>query len=232
MTRHFQHEIEKLKVRILALGALVEKSVRNAVIALAERDTEMAQVVIGEDREIDLVEVDIEEECQKILALHQPVAHDLRFIIAVLKINAELERIGDAAVSIAEQICYWVNEGHTDVSYDFESMAKKAQAMLHNSLDALVNFNAQTAFEVIAEDDKVDEIYGDVHRFVRRGVQSAPHQSGGFIHLLAISRHIERIADHASNIAEVVIYLVEGRIIRHRAKDAMKQDTFGNGSQS
>ena len=133
MTRHFQHEIEKLKVRILALAALVEKSVRNAVTALAERDTEMAQVVIGEDREIDLVEVDIEEECQKILALHQPVAHDLRFIIAVLKINAELERIGDAAVSIAEQICYWVNEGHTDVSYDFESMAKKAQAMLHNS---------------------------------------------------------------------------------------------------
>ncbi|NLN92210.1 MAG: phosphate signaling complex protein PhoU [Candidatus Hydrogenedens sp.] len=228
MTRHFQNEIEKLKVRILALGSLVEKAVEKAVIALENRDTETAQVVVGEDKEIDLLEVDIEEECQKILALHQPVAHDLRFIIAVLKINSELERIGDAAVSIAEQICYWVNEGHTDVSYDFESMAKTAKDMLHNSLDAFVNFNALTAFEVIAEDDKVDAIYGDVHRFVRRGVQSAPHQSGGYIHLLSISRHIERIADHASNIAEIVIYLVEGRIIRHRSKDAVKQDIFGN----
>jgi phosphate transport system protein len=222
MTRHFQNEIEKLKMRILALSAMVENAVYCAVKSFQERDGVSAQSVIDNDTEIDLAEVDIEEECQKILALHQPVAHDLRFIIAVLKINAELERIGDAAVNIAERVRLLVNEEEITIPFDFLGMAGKAQAMLHKSLDALVNLNAKVAFQVIAEDDEVDAINRQVYSLIEQGVREVPERVDSLINLLGISRHIERIADHASNIAEDVIYLIEGRIVRHHTEEYMR----------
>lgn len=219
MSRHLLIEIEKLKSRILELGDMVEKSVVRAVKSLQDRDADAAQSVIDYDTDIDLAEVDIEEECQKILALHQPVAHDLRFIIAVLKINTELERIGDAAVNIAERVRLLAGEEEISIPFDFAGMAEKAQAMLHKSLDALVNLDARLAFQVIAEDDEVDAINRQVYRQIEQSVLLNPARVDSLIHLLGVSRHIERIADHASNVAEDVIYLIEGRIVRHHAED-------------
>jgi len=219
MSRHLLNEIEKLKVRILDLGDTVVQSVGLAVKSLEDRDGDQAQIVIDQDTDIDLAEVDIEEECQKILALHQPVAHDLRFIIAVLKINTELERIGDAAVNIAERVRLLAGEEQISIPFDFKGMAEKAQSMLRKSLDALVNLDARLAFQVISEDDEVDAINREVYKQIEQSVRLTPDRVDSLIHLLGVSRHIERIADHASNIAEDVIYLVDGRIVRHHAED-------------
>lgn len=219
MSKHLLNEIEKLKVRILDLGEMVQQSVGLAVRSLENRSADNAQTVIDQDTDIDLAEVDIEEECQKILALHQPVAHDLRFIIAVLKINTELERIGDAAVNIAERVRLLAGEEQISIPFDFKGMAGKAQSMLRKSLDALVNLDARLAFQVISEDDEVDAINREVYKQIEQSVRLTPDRVDSLIHLLGVSRHIERIADHASNIAEDVIYLVEGRIVRHHAED-------------
>ena len=216
MSRHLLNEIEKLKTRILDLSTVVEEAVFRAVTAFQERDATAAQAVVDADTEIDLAEVDIEEECQKILALHQPVAHDLRFIIAILKINAELERIGDAAVNIAERVNLLAHEEQVRIPFDFLGMARKAQDMLRESLEALIKLDSRRAVQVIKEDDTVDQMNGQVYSIIEEGIRNDPCHVESYIHLLGVSRHIERIADHASNIAEDVIYLVEGRIVRHR----------------
>ena len=219
MSKHLQNEVDKLKKRILELGTLVEEAVYRAVHSLVERDAAQANSVIDADTAIDQMEVDIEEDCQKILALHQPVAHDLRFIIAVLKINTELERIGDATVNIAERILFLAGVPRVDIPYDFPGMAQKAQSMLHKSLDALVNLDVAAAYEVIAADDEVDAINRDMYVRTEECIRKQPDETYSYIHLLGISRYIERIADHASNIAEDVIYLVEGRIVRHHPNE-------------
>ncbi len=219
MSEHLQREVEKLKHKLLSLSAIVEDTVYRAVKSLRERDGALAQWVIDKDNEIDGREVDIEEECQKILALHQPVAHDLRFIIAVLKINAELERIGDATVNIAERVKFFVAEEQIDIPFDFAGMAQKAQAMLHKSLDALVQLDTQMAYEVIRADDEIDAINREMYGLVEEGIQREPARVDAYIHLLGIAHHIERIGDHASNIAEDVIYLTEGAIVRHRTEE-------------
>ncbi len=216
MTRHLLNEIDKLKSRILALSVIVEESVYRAVKSFQDRDAASAQAVIEGDNEIDLAEVDIEEECQKVLALHQPVAHDLRFIIAVLKINAELERIGDGAVNIAERVNLLAREKQVQIPFDFLGMARKAKDMLRESLDALINLDADHAFHVIQEDDEVDRMNEQVYSIIEESIRNDPDHVESYIHLLGVSRQIERIADHASNIAEDVIYLIEGRIVRHR----------------
>jgi len=219
MPEHLQNEVEKLKKKLLSLSAIVEDTVYRAVKSLRERDGKLAQWVIEIDNEIDEREVDIEEECQKILALHQPVAHDLRFIIAVLKINAELERIGDATVNIAERVKFFVTEEQIDIPFDFPGMAQKAQAMLHKSLDALVQLDAALAYEVIQADDEVDAINREMYGQIEECIQRDPVRVDTYIHLLGIAHHIERIGDHASNIAEDVIYLIEGTIVRHRTEE-------------
>ena len=217
MSKHLQNEIDKLKQRILQLGALVEQSVYRAIQSLEERDIALAKSVIDGDSAIDDMEVDIEEDCQKILALHQPVAHDLRLIIAVLKINTDLERIGDATVNIAERTLFLSDRPRVDIPYDFPGMAKKALSMLHKSLDALVNLDVTAAQQVIAADDEVDAINRDMYVRTEECIRNHPEAAYSYIHLLGVSRYIERIADHASNIAEDIIYMVEGRIIRHHA---------------
>jgi len=195
---------------------MVEERVYMATKAIENRDSDLADKIINSDYEIDEMEVDIEEECLKILALYQPVAVDLRFITAVIKINNDLERIADEAVNIAQGVKYISKGKKQHFDFDFYSMAEKTEAMLKKSLDALVNLDVDLAFKVCLLDDEVDKTNAEAHRMVKDFIKDNPDQGEYFINLLLISRHLERIADHATNIAEEVIYLIEGEIIRHR----------------
>jgi len=215
MTKHFRKELETIKKRILTLGSMVEDLVHDSVQAVERVDAELADEIIKKDSEIDETEVDIEEECLKVLALHQPVAVDLRFIIAVIKINSELERIGDQAVNIAQRVQVIAKRPKPPFWFDYSEMGEKAQKMLRMSLDALVNMDVDLAYRVITMDDEVDQIKSDAYDKIKQAIQELPERVGYYINLLLISRHLERLADHATNIAEEVIYLVEGEIFRH-----------------
>ena len=219
MTIHLQREIEILKKLVLSLGADVEGNVHKAVQSLETRDASIAEEIMAGDEEIDRSEVYLEEECLKILALHQPVAIDLRFVIAVLKINNDLERIGDLAVNIAERALYLSSQAPVDIPFDFAGMSEKTKLMLKKSLEALVNMDTRLAHEVCASDDEVDAINKQMYVQVQEGILKNPKQIGSLIHCLSTSRHLERIADHATNIAEDVIYMVAGEIVRHKAED-------------
>jgi phosphate transport system protein len=215
MTKHFVRELEKLKKKILSLGALVEERVYLAIKAIESRDPDLAARIIRSDYEIDETEVEVEEECLKILALHQPVAIDLRFIVAVIKINNDLERIGDEAVNIAERIQSIAKRSTFSFHFDYTEMAEIAAAMLKQSLDALVNMDIDTAFRVITMDDEVDDIQSKAYSQIKQAMRERPEEMTYLINLYLISRHLERIADHATNIAEEAVYLIEGEIVRH-----------------
>lgn len=220
---HLEREIENLKKRLLTLGAYVEESLRAALTAFEKDDVELAKKVMGSDREIDFMEVEVEEEGLKILALHQPVATDLRFIVAVLKINNDLERIGDLAVNICKQveIAHRHNHDRIEIDVDLLAMGQKAQAMLHKSLDAVVNLDTALAQEVILADDEVDILNQQMHSLVEAVIQKGPECVRSLLHLLKVSQNLERVADQATNIAEDVIYMVEGDIVRHRLKNRL-----------
>ena len=213
--KHFSRELEKIKKQILSLGAMVEERVRMALQAVETNDGDLAQKIIKTDFEVDEMEVEIEEECLKVLALHQPVAIDLRFLIAVIKINNDLERIGDQTVNIAERVEVTSKRELQDFFYDYTRMGEIAQKMLKMSLDALVKMDYDQAFEVVQMDDSVDDIKSDAYDKIKRAMGEHPDKIGYLINLLLVSRHLERLADHATNIAEEVIYLIEGEIIRH-----------------
>ena len=219
MPKHLQREIGKLKKNILHLGTVVEESLQKAVKALQRRDDVLARSVIETDPDIDEMEVRVEEECLKVLALHQPVAIDLRFIVAVLKINSDLERIGDLAVNVAERAIFLASREPVDIPFDFAGMAWKAQAMLKKSLDALVNLDVDLARKVRAADDDVDAMNRQMYRQVEQGIREHPDRLESLIQLLSASRHLERVADHATNIAEDVIYMLEGEIVRHKTEE-------------
>lgn len=219
MTVHMKREIDKLKKMLLSLCGVVEESLRQAVESINQRDANLARKVIQKDVEIDHMEVDVEEECLKILALYQPVAIDLRFLITALKINNDLERIGDLAVNIAERSEFLARQPEVDVPLDLEKMTEKTQSMLTKSLDALVNMDCDLAHQVCAADDEVDTMNRHMFQIVEDEIRAHPQRTEPLIHLLSASRHLERIADHATNIAEDVIYMVEGQIVRHRAED-------------
>ncbi|MEW6378522.1 MAG: phosphate signaling complex protein PhoU [bacterium] len=223
MPQHLQREIEKLKRNLLSLSTLVEESVQKAVKSIEQRNTKLAVSVIENDLKIDHTEVDVEEECLKVLALYQPVAIDLRFIVAVLKINNDLERIGDLAVNIAERATFLAAQSKVNIPFDLAGMAEKAQLMLRQSLDALVNMDSQLAREVCASDDEVDAINREMYSQVQAGINRHPEEVESLIHLLSVSRHLERIADHATNIAEDVIYMVDGEISRHKTEEYKPQ---------
>lgn len=220
MKRHLQSELERLKKRILSLGTMAEERVRMAIRALMTRDGELARKIIAADREINEMEVEIEEECLKIIALHQPVAVDLRFLSAAIKINNDLERIGDEAVNIAERVENIAKRPPVVLNFDYELIAEKAEAMLKSSLDALVTLDADLAYKVTLADDEVDELNREVYDRVKEAIKQQPDRVGYLVNLLLIGRHFERIADHATNIAEEVIYMIEGVIPRHRAFSA------------
>jgi phosphate transport system protein len=215
MTKRFQTELEKLKKLILSLGAMVEEEVRMAIKAIELKDADIAKKIIIDDFKIDEMEVDIEEECLKVLALHQPVAVDLRFIVAVIKINNDLERIGDEAVNIAERVKSLIKRKISSFYYDYSKMAQKAESMLKMSLDALVNLDIDLAFKVLTSDDEVDDIQKEVYQLTKQALRAHTDEEAFLINQYLISRHLERIADHATNIAEEVIYLIEGEIVRH-----------------
>jgi phosphate transport system protein len=210
-------QIEKIKRMLLAEGALVEQSLHRAMNAVEHRDTTLARQVVDQDMQIDLAEIDIEEECLATLALHQPVAHDLRFIVSVLKINSELERIGDLASNVASQCLAMSELPPIDLGpFGLTEMAHQAQRMVKRSLDSLVEVDADKANSVREMDDLVDDkhrdIYAIVERFIRRDIDQMPQ----LIRIQNTARQIERIADHAVNIAKDVIYLARGEIVRHR----------------
>ena len=213
--KQFTKELENVKKSILALGALVEERVQMALKAIDTNDSDLADKIIKTDYEIDEMEVEIEEECLKVLALHQPVAIDLRFIVAVIKINAELERIGDQAVNIAERVGVTAKSEQLDFYFDYATMGEKAQAMLKMSLDALINLDYDLAFKVVKLDDEVDRIKSEAYDKIKNEIGENPDKIGYLINLFLISRHLERLADHTTNIAEQVVYLIEGEIIRH-----------------
>jgi phosphate transport system protein len=215
MTKHFHRELENIKKRVLTLGSLVEDRVRSAVKTLEDMDGAAAAEVVRLDYEVDEMEVEIEEECLKVLALHQPVAVDLRFIVAVIKINNELERIGDQAVNIAQRVEVIARRPRPPFTFDYAVMSEKAIRMLKMSLDALVNLDVDLAYKVITLDDEVDQIKKDAYDKIKQAIQELPERVGYYINLLLISRHLERMGDHSTNIAEEVIYLVEGEIFRH-----------------
>lgn len=219
MSIHLIGSIAQLKKEIVSLGTLVEEALYNAVTAIEKRDLSLANSVKKGDRNIDRREVEIEEECLKMLALYQPVAADLRFIVAALKLNRDLERIGDMAVNIAERTATLGQDRWAPGLFDFSGMAKKVQHMVRKSLDALIDLDAQKAREVFAADNEVDALYATLFEQICLAVRAEPERVGLFIQLITISRNLERIADHAANICKDVVYTVEGHIIRHRTSE-------------
>ncbi|MEA3296327.1 MAG: phosphate signaling complex protein PhoU [candidate division Zixibacteria bacterium] len=216
MTKHFQNEIERLKKKILRLAAMVEEALQRAMKATTQQDIELADSVIGSDPTIDSYEIEVEEDCLKILALHQPVAADLRYVIAVLKINSDLERIADLAVNIAERARDLTTRPDSSPSFDLTSMLDTVMKMVRQSVDALVRQDVNMAREVIRNDDIVDEFHREAYCFGLKEMRANLGSIEFHVSLLSVSRNLERIADHATNIAEDVIYMIEGEIVRHQ----------------
>lgn len=216
MSLHLQRQIGQIKKSILQLGTMTEESLQDAIQAIESRDPELALQVIARDNEIDQMEVDIEEDCLGVLALHQPVAFDLRYVVAVLKINAELERIGGLAVNIADQAIALSEMGKIDVMpFDLGRMTMLVRTMVKQSLDALVTIDPAMAEDVRRQDDEVDRMHREMYGRMEAAIREDPELVRVHIRLISVSRYLERIADHAVAIAEDVIYTAEGRIQRH-----------------
>jgi len=215
MQKHLQKDIDSLKNKIITMGGEIEDRVYKATLSITKRDEKLANAVINADQAIDDMEVDIEEHCLKILALYQPVAVDLRFIIAVLKINNELERVSDMAVNIAERGAFLAKYPDFEIPFDIKTMAAKVESMLTRSIDCLVHMDVHLAHKIRAEDDEVDAINRDMYNRVKDLLVSNPEQINCVMHAVSAGRHLERIADLATNIAEDVIYLVDAEIVRH-----------------
>ncbi|MFK5952166.1 MAG: phosphate signaling complex protein PhoU [Desulfobacterium sp.] len=214
MAGHLQNEIEKIKKELLSLGAMVEDRLQQAMHAIKTADTQLARKIIDTDFEIDQREIEVEEECLKILALYQPVATDLRFLVAVIKINNDLERIADYAVNIARRF-ETSSQAPDKFKYDYTAMANQAAKMLKLSLDALVRWNVDMAYDVRDMDKEVNLMRNEAYDSMKKDIQKHPEMVSEIINMYLISRHLERIGDHSTNIAEEVIYLIEGEIIRH-----------------
>lgn len=211
----FHHELTKLKKKLLLLSSMVEERVRKATQVIESMDQDDIHGIIVTDYQVDEMEVEIEEDCLKILALHQPVARDLRFLIAVIKINNEMERIADMAVSIAMRVDNISKFNHPEaISYDFSIMSDKVIAMLKNSIDALVNGDAKLAKSIFLDDDVVDTARNQCYEDIKDRIKKDPDHPGFHINTYLLARHLERIGDRAVNIAEEVVYFVEGNITR------------------
>ena len=215
MPANLNREIGKLKKSILTLGALVEHRFKKAVNAIQTGDQKIAQFIIDSDIEIDDLEVEIEEDCLKILALYQPVATDLRTIVAVIKINNDLERVGDQAVNIAHRVQSISGKNLGKFVFDYTRMADITSTMLKRSLDALVNLDIETAQTVRDSDLMVNAICKEAYDTMKISIQASPENAGRVVNRYLISRHLERVGDHACNIAEEVIHLAQGKIVRH-----------------
>ena len=215
MRKHLSMELEALKRKLLLLTALVENSLQKAVLSITDRNQDLAREIINIDNQIDHREVEVEEECLKILALYQPVAIDLRYLIGVLKMNNDLERIGDLCVNIARRAIFLAKRPPIPPPFDLVTMAEKSALMLHRAIDSLINMNADLAKQVCADDEEIDELNRNMYQKVYQAIKKNPKHVEELIQYLSASRYLERIADYTTNIAEDVIYMVDGTIVRH-----------------
>ena len=213
---HFEGDLQSLKKRLLEMGALVEQRVHQAISALMERQPRAAEEVAQGDQEVNNLQIEIDDRCLKLLALQGPLASDLRLITAAMKINADLERIGDQAVNIAETALRVMAQPPLRPVLDLHRMAELAQKMTRDSLDAFVRRDSALATAVLAQDDEVDLLKDQSFRVLLTYMMADPGTIERALSLILVSRNLERIADHATNIAEDVVYLAEGEIIRHR----------------
>jgi phosphate transport system protein len=215
MQRHFDEELTQLKEQILRMGSLVEQQVQGAIQALVDRDSALAGRVIQNDRQVNTMDVEVDENCIRLLALHQPTARDLRFITTAMKISTELERMSDLAENICERAIELNEEPQLKPYIDIPRMANWGLKMVKESLDAFVHRDAGLARKVCADDDFVDDLTEQLFRELLSFMMENPATISRAIRLTFIAKYIERISDHATNVAELVVYLVEGKIIRH-----------------
>ena len=216
---HFEDDLRALKNRLLSMGALVEERARQAVQALMERRTELAEQVIAGDQEVNDLQIEIDVRCLKLLALQQPMASDLRLITAAMKINADLERIGDQAVNIAENAAQLLAHPPLKPWLNLPRMAEIAQQMTRDALDSFVRRDPVLARSVLERDDEVDQLKDQNFRVLLTYMMADPGTIERALGLILVSRHLERIADHATNIAEDVIFLVEAKDVRHHHEE-------------
>ena len=215
MERHLDAELRHLKEELLRMASLAEGAIGLAVKALVSRDAELARQVIASDRDINMAEIEIDELCLKLLALHHPEAADLRFITMAFKINNDLERMGDLAVNIAERTLDLLKEPLLKPLIDIPRMAELAQGMVKDSLDAFVRRDSELARNVCRRDDQVDQLNDQLFRELLTYMIQDPKSIERAVGLILVGRHLERVADHATNIAEDVIFMIEGKNIKH-----------------
>lgn len=215
MSYLLKKELDKLKRSLLRLGAMIEERFDMMIESIESLDASIAEKIINSDYEIDEAEVSIEEECLKMLALYQPVAIDLRFLVAAIKINNDMERIADNIVNVAQRISVAAKEKEDIFAFDYMEMARNVKEMLQKSLDVFVNTDLDLAYKIRIMDDDVDKIKDQAYDVTKDVLKEYPDKSGHIINMYLISRHLERIADLATNIAEEIIHIVEGDIVRH-----------------
>jgi phosphate transport system protein len=216
---HFEFELQALKNRLLSMGALVEDRVHQAVVALMERRRDAAEKIIAGDDEVNELQIEIDDRCLKLIALQQPMASDLRLITAAMKINADLERIGDQAVNIAENALTIIEQPPLKPLIDIPRMAELAEKMTRDSLESFVRKDVALARNVLERDDEVDALKDQVFRVLLTYMMADPGTIERALQLILVSRHLERIADHATNIAEDVIFVVEAKDVRHHHEE-------------
>ncbi|CAN5862660.1 phosphate signaling complex protein PhoU [soil metagenome] len=221
--RHFHEELAQLKSRLLEMSNLAEDLVRLAMEALLERDPAKAKLVIESDSELDRIEIEVDNACIHLLALQQPMARDLRLITMAMKISNDLERVGDHAVNIAQAVSFLVQQPPMSPFPEIEEMARLAREMLSDALDDFVRADARGARDVCRRDDKVDALHESLFRILLTHMMEDPRRIGPSMNLFIVSRNLERVADLATNIAEDVVYMVEGRTIKHHAEDGFAE---------
>lgn len=215
MQRFFDEELKVLKEKILRMGAMVEEQIAHAIKALVERDSGLARKVIANDHKVNAMDVEVDEDCLSLIALHQPMAGDLRFLTTAMKISTELERMSDLAENISERAIELNEEPQLKPYIDIPRMAEHAQRMVKEALDAFVNRDAVLARKVCGNDDFIDSLTHQIFRELLTYMIEDPHTISRAVRITFIAKYLERIADHATNVAELVVYLVEGKIIRH-----------------
>lgn len=213
--RHFDEELAELKATLVRMASLAEDQIDQALSALINRDSDQARQVIARDHKVNALDVEIDEECLRLLALHQPAARDLRLVTTAMKISTELERISDLAENVCERTIELNEEPQLKPYIDIPRMGHIARAMVKESIDAFVKDDSTLARKVLANDDLVDDLMEQIFRELLSYMIEDPHTITRAIRLSFVAKYLERIADHATNIAELVVYLVEGKIIRH-----------------
>jgi len=224
MHRHIDEELSDLKQELLRMGALVEEQIERAIRSLVDRDTELAARVIERDKLVNRFDVEIDETCIRLLALQAPAARDLRFVTTAMKISTELERMSDLSENICERVIELNEEPQLKPYIDIPRMANRAMQMVREALDAFVRYDAALARKVCADDDFVDDLTHQLFRELLSFMLENPATITRAIRLTFIGKYIERIADHATNISELVIYMVEGKIVRHMSPPATSPD--------